>query len=128
MPMSYVGIRVTDLERSLRFYRDGLGLVEKSRGTMGHGGVYLSLRDPETKAELELNWYPPGHPHATPYVAGEGLDHIAFDVADARSKYRELVEAGAAPALEPWLEQGRYWIGYVKDPDGNWIEIQSPTS
>ncbi len=122
--MRYVGVRVTDLERSLRFYVGGLGLRETGRGRMGHGGSYVGLEDPVSHFELELNVYPPGSPYATPYVPGEGLDHLGVFVPDARAAIERLRALGARVAVEPWNEQGRYWIGFVEDPDGNWIEIQ----
>ncbi|HTP54221.1 MAG TPA: VOC family protein [Thermoplasmata archaeon] len=125
MGLVYVGLRVTDLARSLRFYTEGLGLVAEPPGTMSHGGTLVGLKDPGTGAQLELNYYPPGHPHATPYVPGEGLDHLGFEVADARATVERLRALGARVAVEPWLERERFWIGYVEDPDGNWIEIQS---
>ena len=128
MGLTYTGIRVTELERSLRFYAEGLGLVERRRGTMSHGGQWVGLTDPETGAELELNYYPPGSTFATPYHPGEGLDHLGFDVADAKQTIERLRAMGAKVALEPWLEEGRYWIGFVEDPDGLWIEIQSPVA
>ena len=123
--LTYVGIRVRDFERSLRFYTGPLGLVEKGRGTMASGGTFVALADPVSRFELELNWYPPGSPYAVPYAPGEALDHLGFEVDDARAAVRELVAAGAELAVEPWLERGRFWIGFVKDPDGTWIEIQS---
>ncbi len=126
MSLTYFGIRVTDLDRSVRFYTGTLGLRERKRGRMSHGGLWVSLEDPETHQLLELNWYPPDSPYATPYSVGEGLDHLAFDVKDARATIRELLAMGAERAVEPWLEEGRYWIGYVKDPDGLWLEIESP--
>jgi lactoylglutathione lyase len=132
MGLIYVGIRVTDLDRSLRFYRDGLGLAERKRGTMSHGGTWVSLEDPDSHMQLELNIYPSDSPYAAPYVPGEGLDHVGFEVADARATIDRLRRAGARVAVEPWLEDGRYWIGFVEDPDGNWVEVQSlvagPTS
>jgi lactoylglutathione lyase len=124
MSLRYTGIRVTDLGRSLAFYRDGLGLVEKGRGTMSHGGTFVGLEDPETHVELELNLYPSGSPYATAYSVGEGLDHLGFVVKDARAAIERLRGRGARVAVEPWLEGGRYWIGFVEDPDGIWIEIQ----
>jgi lactoylglutathione lyase len=126
MSFTYAGIRVTDLERSLRFYRDGLGLREKGRGTMSHGGTFVGLEDPVSHFQLELNLYPPGSPFATPYSVGEGLDHFGLEVDDAPALIERLRAMGARVALEPWREQGRYWIGFVEDPDGIWIEIQSP--
>ena len=125
MGLIYTGIRVTDLDRSLRFYCEGLGLVEKSRGTMSHGGTFVGLEDPTTHAELELNVYPPASRFAVPYSVGEGLDHLGFEVEDARATIERLRASGAKVAIEPWLERHRYWIGFVEDPDGIWIEIQS---
>jgi len=126
MSFTYAGIRVTDLARSLRFYCEGLGLREKGRGTMSHGGTFVGLEDPESHFQLELNYYPPGSPFATPYTVGEGLDHFGVDVADAPALIDRLRAMGAPVAIEPWIEAHRYWIGFVQDPDGLWIEIQSP--
>ena len=125
MTLRYVGIRVNDLDRSLRFYTELLGLVERKRGTMSHGGTWVNLMDPDSRVQLELNFYPPGSPHRTPYSPGEGLDHIGFDVADARETIERLRRRGVKVTVEPWLEEGRYWIGFVEDPDGLWVEIQS---
>ncbi len=126
MALVYSGLRVTDPDRSVRFYTQGLGLKETGRGTMSHGGVFIGLQDPHTMQQLELNWYPPGSSYDTAYTVGEGLDHLGFEVDDARETIRKLLRLGATPAVEPWLEQGRYWIGFVRDPDGIWIEVQSP--
>ena len=126
MGLEYVGIRVTDLERSLRFYTRGLGLKEASRGTMSHGGVFVSLVDPTSKQHLELNWYPPGSPYDTPFQAGEGLDHVGFSTRDVPRLIRRLVRWGGRVAVKPWREPGRrgdYRIGFVEDPDGNWVEV-----
>jgi lactoylglutathione lyase len=126
MSLVYSGLRVTDPERSVRFYTEGLGLKETGRGHMSHGGLFIGLQDPNTMQQLELNWYPPGSPYNLPYSVGEGLDHLGFEVEDAPATYRRLLLLGATPAIEPWLEQDRYWIGFVRDPDGLWIELQSP--
>ncbi len=117
----YAGIRVRDLERSLRFYRDALGMKVVGRGTMPHGGRYVHLRGQGSYQRLELNWYPPGSRFHTPYRKGEELDHLAFVVADVRKAYRHLLRWGAKPAVPPERSTGTEV--YVKDPDGIWIEL-----
>ncbi len=126
MAIRYVGIRVTDLERSLRFYTEGLGLREQGRGSMSHGGQFVGLEDPDSHFELELNFYPAGSRYATAYSVGEGLDHLGVVVPDARAAIERLRKIGARVVVEPWNEGGRYWIGFVEDPDGIWIEVQDP--
>ncbi|MCI4339051.1 MAG: VOC family protein [Thermoplasmata archaeon] len=128
MSITYAGIRVTDLDRSLRFYLEGLGLRERGRGQMSHGGTFVGLEDPESHFQLELNVYPRDSPYGTPYAVGEGLDHLGLDVVDARALIERLRRMGARVVVEPWLEAGKYWIGFVEDPDGIWIEIQSPVA
>ncbi len=131
MTLQYVGIRVTDLDRSLAFYVDGLGLVERVRGTMSHGGRFVGLEDPQSRQALELNWYPPGSAYAIPFVPGDGLDHIGVQVDDPPALIARLVGLGGRIVVPPWIETGRlgpYLIGFVADPDGHWIEVQgSPT-
>jgi len=129
MRLSYFGIRVTDLERSLRFYTGLLGLKEVRRGdaTKVGAGIWVLLEDGPSGQQIELNWYPPGSEFAVPYVAGEGLDHIGFLVDDVRTTFKELVAKGAAPThVTPKETDG--WTAYVKDPDGNWIEIYTHTT
>ena len=124
MYLSYSGIRVQNLERSLKFYTELFGLKEVARGDHRDfgAGIYVLLRDTRSGQKLELNWYPEGSAHATPYLPGEGLDHIAFAVEDVRTTYKELVAKGVGVTdIDPSKTGG--WIAYLKDPDGNWIEI-----
>jgi catechol 2,3-dioxygenase-like lactoylglutathione lyase family enzyme len=123
MGLRYFGIRVRDLERSVRFYTELLGLREVGGGRMYHGGRYVVVQDPRTRQRLELNWYPPGHPWATRYVPGEGLDHIGFRVPDAAATYRTLLGKGVRPALAPGDRHGVRGVYYLLDPDGNWLEF-----
>ncbi len=127
MHLEYTGIRVTDLDRSVRFYTEHLGLKElRRKDTRADGlGIWVVLQDAESAQRIELNWYPEGSRHATPYVPGEGLDHLAFVVDDVAEAYATLVAAGAEPAIPPSEYEG--WTAYVKDPDGNWIELYQKT-
>lgn len=123
MYLSYTGIRVTDLDRSLKFYKDALGLEEVARGDnlKFGGGIFVLLRDRESGAKLELNWYPEGSKYGVPYTVGEGLDHLAFVVDDIKEAFAKLLEKGAAPT-DFGPETGASYC-YVKDPDGSWIEL-----
>jgi len=124
MYLSYCGIRVRDLERSLKFYTELFGLREVARGDHRKygAGIYVLLRDMRSGQKLELNWYPEGSIHAAPYTPGEGLDHIAFVVDDLKRTYNGLLAKGVKPTnIDPSSTDG--WLAYVQDPDGNWIEI-----
>ena len=123
MYLSYVGIRVTNLERSLKFYKEFFGLQEVERGDNSQfgNGVFVLLRDRKSGMKLELNWYPASSRYSTPYIAGEGLDHVAFCVDSIKKKFKELVDKGVSPT-DFGPETGVTYC-YVRDPDGNWIEI-----
>ncbi len=125
--LSYFGIRVTNLDKSLQFYTELFGLTEVERGdnsSMGKG-VYVLLRDPWSGQKLELNWYPPGSEFANPYEPGEGLDHLAFRVDDLPQfldKLRRAWVEGTGGVADHVLPSGSR-VAYVKDPDGNWLEL-----
>jgi len=129
MHLRYSGVRVTDLDRSLRFYTKALGLREVTRGDLSQygRGTWVLLQDPASHQRLELNWYPKGSQFDVPFVIGEGLDHIGFflgsvSAATLHRTYQRLLRQGAGPTnVTPASTDG--WVGYVTDPDGNWIEI-----
>ena len=122
----YVGIQVRDLDRSIAFYRDLLGMVVGRREKVPETrGEWAELRSPDSPLLLELNWYPEGSQHfAGPYRHGDELDHLAFDCEDADAAYHELVARGAKSGLAPFTEGGSR-LAYVEDPDGVWIELAS---
>jgi catechol 2,3-dioxygenase-like lactoylglutathione lyase family enzyme len=127
MYVDYVGLRVTNLGKSLRFFTQGLGLKEARRGTMGHGGIWVLMTDPISHQQVELNWYPPGSKYATPFVGGEGLDHLGLRVTNVAAAARQLRAAGAK-RIEEIRYRGKVEVAYYEGPDGLWIElIHSPT-
>jgi catechol 2,3-dioxygenase-like lactoylglutathione lyase family enzyme len=127
MYLDYAGIRVSRLAPSVRFFSKGLGLHELRRGRMPHGGTWVLLQDPISQQRLELNWYPRGSRFHTPFLAGEGLDHLGVRVQDYDRAARRLRAAGARRRVE-FRARGRIEVGYFEGPDGIWIElIRSPT-
>lgn len=123
MVLRYFGIRVTNLEQSLKFYVGLLGLKKLRQGKMSHGGEWVLLEDPRSHQRLELNWYPPDSAFATEYVPGEGLDHIGFKVKNPALTVGNLIAKGAVSALAPTDKNGVKGNYYLKDPDGNWSEF-----
>jgi len=117
----YAGIRVRNLRRSIAFYTKAFGMKVAAQGTMPHGGKYVHLVTPGTRMRLELNWYPKGSRFFVPYRKGEELDHLAFVVGDVLAAYRSLRRSGVRVAVDPKHSKGTEV--YVKDPDGNWIEL-----
>jgi lactoylglutathione lyase len=118
MPFEYTGVRVHDLERAKRFFTEGLGLRVGPAGRMAAGGLWQELFDPETKAILELNYYP-GDP---PYRLGDELDHLGFRVTDLDSVVERLVRLGARIEIPPF-EEGEMRLVFLSSPDGLWVEL-----
>jgi lactoylglutathione lyase len=121
MKFWYTGIRVRNLKRSLDFYTKVLGMKEVRRGKMPHGGVYVGLRYPGSKTELELNYYPKGNRFASKYTKGEEMDHLGFVVENAKRAYKQLLAKGAKSIIGPGDSSDTEL--YVADPDGIWIEL-----
>jgi len=137
--LSYFGVRVRELGRSVRFYRDLFGM--EVSGSPDWESVpptqpyTVLLKDPVSGQRLELNYYPPGDPHAVEYDAGEELDHIGFRVDDLQGFLGRLAALGIAPEPMkhfdgPMLETPTLRIAYVRDPDGiqlELFEVRNPT-
>ena len=123
----YTGIRVKDMEESVRFYTEVLGMVivEPVQKTGPTRGSVATLKSPNSEQLLELNHYEEGSPYSSPYVNGEDLDHIAFDVEDLEATTNELKRQGVEVMVEPYqIGRKEGWReAYVKDPNGIWIEL-----
>jgi lactoylglutathione lyase len=125
--MTYTGIRVKNIEESLRFYTENLGMqvVEPLQPTPPTDGRVVTLRSPGSAQLLELNWYAAGSRFGTPYSNGEDLDHLSFECDDLAGAVAELEARGVVIAVRPkeigsevgWNE------AFVQDPNGIWIEL-----
>jgi len=115
-------IRVLDLEKSLRFYRDVLGLEEAHRLDFPDFAlVYLRNRENDFEIELTLN---KGRTEA--YTHGSGYGHIGVVVDDATSVHKTLSAAGYEPAQVKEFKDGEKLLArffFIQDPDGYKIEV-----
>ena len=122
MYFRYTGVRVRNLQRSLRFYTKVMDMKAHLEGKMWHGGAWVELKSPHSSQRLELNYYPPGTKYYEKFKTGSEMDHLAFWVKDVYKRYKQLLKRGAKKGIAPF-PQGKYRFAFVKDPDGIWIEL-----
>ncbi len=119
---TYVGIRVTDLQKSIDFYTKILGMQVVGRSKVEQTkGETVGLQSEKDGFVLELNYYEESSPYNTKYTVGEGLDHLAFKVDDLDKALEEAKLAGHRTILEMKSSGGRW--AYIEDPNGIWIEL-----
>lgn len=110
-------VRVTDVEASLRFYRDALGLELLSRRDFPQGRytlVFLAAPgDHSAQVELTHNWDP------ETYTGGRNFGHLAYAVDDIYAACRRLQEHGVTINRPP--RDGR--MAFVRSPYGISVEL-----
>ena len=115
-------VRVTDIEASLAFYRDALGLEMLSRRDSEAGKFTLVFLAPpgDTSAQVELTYNWPG-PDGTAevYTGGRNFGHLAFAVPDIYATCQRLVDHGVLINRPP--REGR--MAFVRSPDNVSIEL-----
>ena len=113
---NHFNFNVLDLDRSLKFYKDALGL-EPVREKDAADGSYkiIFLGDGATAFRLELTWL---RDHKEPYDLGEQEFHLAFTVVDYAGAFEKHKAMGCVCFENPAMG-----IYFIEDPDGYWIEI-----
>lgn len=107
---------VLDLDASLAFYRDALGLAEVRRfGPSDGSWVNVYLANELAPFELELTW---NRGRTEPYDNGGGDTHLAVTVPDMQAAHELHRRMGCI--VHENTAMGLYFIA---DPDGSWIEI-----
>jgi len=119
---TYVGIRVSNLQKSIDFYTKILCMKVTGRSKIAQTkGEVVSLESEKGGFALELNYYEDDSPYNIKYVVGEGLDHLAFKVDDLDKALEEASRNEYRVILQMKVD-GNKWA-YVEDPDGIWIEL-----
>lgn len=110
-------VRVSDLDSSLRFYRDALGLVELRRKDYPQGRYTLLFLaapgDESAQVELTFNWDPES------YTGGRNFGHLAYEVEDIYAACQRLKDHGVTINRPP--RDGR--MAFVRSPDQISIEL-----
>jgi len=123
MRMLHTMIRVGDLERSLRFYCEVLGMQLLRRKDYPAGRFTLAFvgygpEDTNTVVELTHNW------DTDHYELGTGFGHLALGVEDLYAACDAVRARGAKIVREPGpMKHGGSEIAFIEDPDGYRIEL-----
>lgn len=136
--MHHVGISVTDLARSIRFYRDVIGmeiiaeaeLGERYEAIMNLKGLRCSgamLR----AGDLHIELFEFDNPRPKPAgpnrpVCDHGINHISIEVTDIDREYERLKAAGVVFHTPPSTFGSGNRATYGRDPDGNVLELFQP--
>ena len=127
MRFLHTSITVMDLERSIRFYTEMLGLTFERRRRIPENHAEIAfVVDPTSGARIELTRWE----EKTAIDPGEQLDHLAFEVDDVERVVADARSRGVPIAKEPFrLAGGSGRLAFLLDPDGVWIElIERPTA
>ena len=136
----HTALHVTDIERSARFYVEGLGLARLKSWTSGpYVGELYGRPDVKVKAlmlstgdgfNLELVQVEDPPPAVNPSQAQPGTAHLAFTDIDLRKVYARMTALGYSALSEPVAPTSGPVAGglliYLLDPDGNRVELIQP--
>ncbi len=117
--LDHFNINICDIDRSLAFYNEALGLTESSR-IVDEGGAFviIYLTDGVQPVALELTHLTD---HKQPYELGENESHICFRACGDYDEIREFHRS------KGWVcyENEAMGLYFIEDPDGYWIEVLS---
>jgi len=129
MGLAYTSIRAIDLKKTVDFYTKQMGLKVVRTWSPIPGEKVVNLIDKETGQKMNIMWYSKTCRLYAPYkMNGVELDHLMFEVKDARKSFDSLVKRGAPIAMNLWekdTSEGKFSMGFVKDPNGIWVGVKS---
>ncbi|OLD14899.1 MAG: hypothetical protein DMG86_02975 [Acidobacteria bacterium] len=113
-PVSMIMLGVRDLEKSVSFYRDRLGIDIRQRipgfAFLASGALTIVLSEPLAK-------------NVSPLV---GATEVIFSVNDVRASYEALKDQGVEFSQEPRNVSGPMWAANFRDPDGHLLTLFGP--
>ena len=113
---NHYNYNVLDLQKSMQFYENALGLKEVRRKEAEDGSyILVYLGDGKTDFTLELTWL---RDRKEPYNLGENEFHLAFVTQDFEKAHQKHKEMGCI-----CFENDAMGIYFINDPDNYWLEI-----
>jgi lactoylglutathione lyase len=114
--------RVRDLEKTVAFYKEVLGLKETRRHTSGRGSQLVFFKAPGGEEEIELCKYDA----SGPVVVGPDLTHLAFEVEDLKAFAKNAADKGYPLSEGPHPHGDGGAIAFIDAPEGYEIELIQP--
>lgn len=112
--------RLNDLEKSVRFYKEILGLEEVRRHKSPRGSELVFLKAPESEETIELCFFP----NSGPVVVQTDLTHLAFEVASLEEFGQHLSHHGLKYSDGPtYRPDGSGGFAFIDAPEGYEIEL-----
>ena len=126
MRLLHTMLRVGDMDKSIAFYTEVLGMTLLRRKDYPDGQFTLAFvgygaEDQNSVIELTYNW------GVDKYELGTGYGHIALEVDDVYKACEDIRSRGGKITREPGpMKHGTSILAFVEDPDGYKIELLSP--
>jgi lactoylglutathione lyase len=126
MRFLHTSLTVRDIDESLKFYTEVLGLeFERRRRIPENHAEIAFVKDPLSGARIELTHWD----GKDTFDPGEQLDHLAFEVADLDATVAAARDRGVRIAKEPFrLQGGSGRLAFLMDPNDVWIELIETTA
>jgi len=112
-------MRVNDLERTVKFYEDALGLTVSSRHTSPRGAQLAFLRTPNSQEEIEICQLP----NSPAVQVQPDLMHLAFEVDDLKAFSAQLEKKGYKLSDGPTTTGSGSTIAFIDAPEGYEVEL-----
>lgn len=120
MRIKHTCLNVMDLDRSIAFYRDHLELKLTQRVEIKENNAEIAFMEDLSGNAIELTHWR----DKKELTEGDNFDHIALGVKDLKATIERLRAQRVTIAMEPFkLKGGAHQIAFIKDPDGNWLEL-----
>ncbi|MDX2079934.1 MAG: VOC family protein [Terrimicrobiaceae bacterium] len=114
--------RVTDLDKTVAFYRDVLGLEEVRRSTSGRGSQLVFFKAPGSEELIEICKFD----ESGPVVVGPDLTHLAFEVEDMDAFASHAAQRGYPLSDGPHASSNGSVIAFIDAPEGYEVELIQP--
>ncbi|HEX4122029.1 MAG TPA: VOC family protein [Verrucomicrobiae bacterium] len=117
--LNHTRYRVNDLDRTIRFYKDVLGLQELRRSKSPRGSELAFLKAPESEELIELCSFPA----SGPVQVQPDLTHLAFEVDSLDAFGKHLASLGLKFSDGPTMRPGGGGFAFIDAPEGYEIEL-----